>query len=626
MKRKFSFNLAPVVSASTHFSEALPSLTSVQKLSGKSDTAEKEAPEPTPSHSQSSSQSHRRHNSKDTICDYSAYINRRVLDEDTEQELRIACRLILQNFKPSDHGMENTDPKLDFGGLERRKDPRENRQHREHKSQTADVIVRMPTGAPAELTSNFVARKPSTRTKTRTRDKADMEIRQRTQGDLPARANSSRKRADFGWLDDRDDKREQNLRKFGKSPSMDLPRPAALNVDGDSGVSTPVTVASTLAYSKQPSTAPTSASLPSGRSSNRRSRQLENPAAVADAQAAEWMRQELDKRRKEEASEPQARPSTAVRPPSRTASIKNNIKEYVFPGTRSRNLSRAQSTESLRTTDSQDPSQDPQRSGSAMGWRSWALPRRSGSRSNSRPGTSRGQSEEPEEKKKQDPKVVNLNRDLPPLPSLDTWKDPEPEPSKEDVAKSPRSPTSAAHIASLMRQQEPTQERSPARGREQHRRSRSDTLAVQYANAYPVRVSSHNKDVLQAAPQPTRATPVPESAIDTSRLEPGSSTHARTRSGDSLLSPTSPNGQSSLEVPSSFSRTISVDASSHSMTSREAKTSKREEQKSRLKKVFTGWMHKKDKKDDWMHRIEKEGVKEGVIVQDGSHVAPVVRY
>ncbi|CAO2651626.1 Nn.00g041960.m01.CDS01 [Neocucurbitaria sp. VM-36] len=613
MKRKFSFNLAPV------------------KLSAKPDTTDKQAPEPTPSHSQASSQSHRRHTSKDSISDYSAYINRRILDPDTEQELRIACRLILQNFKPSDHGMENTDPKLDFGAMQRRKEPRE---HREHKSQPAEVAVRMPTGAPVEMTSSFVARKPSTRTKTRTRDKADMEIRARTQGDLPARANSSRKRADFGWLDDRDDKREQNLRKLGKSPSIDLPRSTALHVDADSGVSTPVTVASTLAYSKQPSTAPTSASLPSGRSSNRRSRQLDNPAAVADAQAAEWMRQELEKRRKEEASEPQARPSTAVRPPSRTASIRNNIKEYVFPGTRSRNLSRAQSTESLRTTDSQDPS-DPQRTGSAVGWRSWGLPRRSGSRSNSRPGTSRGQSEEPEENKKSEPKAVNLNRDLPPLPSLDTWK--EPEPPKEEVAKSPKSPTSAAHIASLMRPQEQTQERSPALGRE-HRRSRSDTLAVQYANAYPVRTSSHNKDSLQAPPQPTRVAPVPESAIDrttTGRastsnlntgLDPGSSTHTRERSGDSLTSPTSPHGQSSLEVPLSFSRTISMDAPSHSTTSHENKSSRREEQKSRLKKVFTGWMHKKEKKDDWMHRIEKEGVKEGVIVQDSTQVAPVVRY
>ncbi|KAF1847377.1 uncharacterized protein K460DRAFT_352526 [Cucurbitaria berberidis CBS 394.84] len=603
MKRKFSFNLAPV------------------KIPTKSDTHDKQAPEPTPSHSETSSHSHRRHASKDSIPDPSTYISRRVLDPDTEQDLRIACRLILQNFKPSDHGMEDTDPKLDFGAMQRRKEPRE------HKPQPAEVKVRMPTGAPAELTTSFLPRKPST--KTRTRTKADMEIRARTNGDVHTQANSSRKRADFAWLDDRDDKREQNLKKFGRSPSIDLPRSAAMHVDGDSGVSTPVTVTSTLAYSKQASTAPTSASLTSSRSPDRRSRHFENPAALADAQAAEWMREELEKRRKEEASQPQARPSTAVQTPSRSTSIRNGIKD-VFSGTRSRALSRAQSHESLRTTDTQDSSLDPQRSGSAMGWRSWGLPRRSGSRSNSRPGTSRGQSDEPEQSRKPEPKVVNLNRDLPPLPGLDTWKDPE-EP-KEEMVKSPKSPTSAAHIASLMRPQEPTEERSPAERGRTHRRSRSDNLATQYANSYPVRKSSHSKQQLKTPPQPTRAAPGIENTSDNlmagraptsnlnNRLEPGASSHTRQRSGDTLTSPTTPNGKTS------FSRTISMDTPSRSTGSSEVKTPGREEQKSRLKKVFTGWMSRKEKKEDWMHKIEKEGVRKGVLVQDGTTIAPVVRY
>ncbi|KAH7359658.1 hypothetical protein BKA66DRAFT_515161 [Pyrenochaeta sp. MPI-SDFR-AT-0127] len=610
MKRKFSFNLAPV------------------KISAKPDASDKQAPEPTPSsHSQSSSQSHshRKSHSKDSICDSSPYINRRVLDAQTERELRVSCRLILQNFKPSDHGMENTDPKLDFGGLQARKEPKE------HKTQTSEVKVRMPTGAPAELTSAF-ARKTST--KTRTRAKADNEIRARTQGELPVRANSSRKRADFGWLDDRDDKREQNLKKFGRSPSIDLPRPAPIRADGDSGVSTPVTVSSTLAYSKSASTAPTSASVTSGKNSNRRSRQLENPAAVADAQAAEWMRQEVEKKRKEDISQPQARPSTAVRPPSRAASIKNNIKGYVFPGTRSRALSRAQSSESLRTADAVGTPTSPhdlQRSGSTKGWRNWGL-HRSGSRSNSRPGTSRGQPDEPDRTKQPDPSMVNLNRELPPLPGLDTWK--EPAEPQEEVAKSPKSPTSGTHIASLMRPQEQHQERSPA-ARKQHRRSGSDTLAMQYANVFPVRSSSRANPEAIAIPQPTRTAPTsPGPAITgfsspsnlNNHLEAGSSTHTRERSGGSVTSPTSPNGKMSLEVPMNFSRKISMDEPSHSTFSNEVKLSRRADQKSRLKKIFTGWMTKKEKNDDWMHQLEKDGVKEGVLVQDGQNVAPVVRY
>jgi hypothetical protein len=71
---------------------------------------------------------------------------------------------------------------------------------------------------------------------------------------------------------------------------------------------------------------------------------------------------------------------------------------------------------------------------------------------------------------------------------------------------------------------------------------------------------------------------------------------------------------------------MSVDTPTRSTFSHEVKASRKEEQKSRLKKVFTGWMTKKEKKEDWMHRIEKEGVKEGVLVQDGAASAPVVRY
>ncbi|OAL48400.1 hypothetical protein IQ07DRAFT_613092 [Pyrenochaeta sp. DS3sAY3a] len=612
MKRKFSFNLAPV------------------KIAAKAEPEEKQPSEPKSSHSASSSTSHRRHGSKDSICSNSPWINRPVIDPQTELELRAACRLILRNFKPSDHGMENTDPKLDFGAMSR---PREPREHKEHKTQTSEVRVRMPTGAPADAASNFVARKPST--KTRSRAKADMEIRARKQNEGPARSNSTRQRADFAWLDDRDDKRQQNLKKYGKSPSIDLQRPAAPRTDTDDEVVTPVTVASSYAYSKNASTAPTSASLTSGRSSNRRSRQLDNPAAIADAQAAEWMRQELEKKKKEDGS--QARPSTAVRPPSRSASIRNNIREYVFPGTRSRSLSRAQSSESLRTAEtlgSQD-SQDIQRSGSVTGWRGWNLPRRTNSRSNSRPGTSKGPAEESEQSKKGDSKTVNLNRELPPLPGLDTWKDPEPEPPKEQP-QSPKSPMSATHIASLMRPQEPQQERSPAPRGKDHRRSGSDTLAMQFNSAFPVRGSSRQKPELQIPLQPTRTapdSPVTGEHVMTgwsstsnlnSRLELGSSIHTRQRSGDT--NPTSPDGKPSIEIPS-FAHKMSMDAlTSRSTTSKEAKITRKEEHRSRLKNIFSGWIHRKEKKDDWMHKIEKQGVKEGVIVQDGGSVAPVVRY
>jgi hypothetical protein len=72
---------------------------------------------------------------------------------------------------------------------------------------------------------------------------------------------------------------------------------------------------------------------------------------------------------------------------------------------------------------------------------------------------------------------------------------------------------------------------------------------------------------------------------------------------------------------------MSVDTTARKTLSNEPKTPGREEQKSKLKKIFSGWMHKKDKKEDWMHKMEKDGVKEGVLVQEGSTSAsPVVRY
>jgi hypothetical protein len=215
MKRKFSFNLAPVVSTCTVLVHASVRLTAAQKVATKNDT--KPTPEPTPSHSQSQphsqsqsqsqsqshSHSHSRHTSKDSISDFSPFIQRRVLDTRTEQDLRAACKLILQNFKPSDHGMENTDPKLDFGGMQpaRRREGRT----RDRNADRPEPKVRMPTGAPVDLKTALEAR-----------GLQQTELTLGRSADAPARANSSRKRerADFAWLDDRDDKREANLRKY----------------------------------------------------------------------------------------------------------------------------------------------------------------------------------------------------------------------------------------------------------------------------------------------------------------------------------------------------------------------------------------------------------------------------
>jgi hypothetical protein len=344
----------------------------------------------------------------------------------------------------------------------------------------------------------------------------------------------------------------------------------------------------------------------------RKSRTID-PAAVADAQATEWMRQEHDKH------DPQGRPSTAARPPSRARSIRNNIKEYVFPGTNSRALSRAPSHGSLRTMNtnvSQDSAMDPPNSATGQGWRSWALPRRSGSRSNSRPGTSKGQPEEAEQAKKTN--AVNLNRELPPLPSLDSWKD-----SVQSPPEPPKMTNTGAHIASLMRPQEPVQPERTAAKNKSHRRSGSDTLAMQYSASLAAQSPSPSR---HAAPSSRSKTLTPDSlatshptllgSVSTSNLG-----HVRHSSGSTSTPKKSVDNLN-------FSRKMSVDTptTSRSQFSSEVKVSRKEEQKSRLKKVFSGWMTRKEKKDDWMQRIEKEGVKEGVMVPEGAAGAPVVRY
>lgn len=181
-------------------------LTAAQRTASRSDL--KPSPEPTPSQpsaqsqAQSQAQSHRRHASKDSLSDYTPYISRRTLDAQTERELRAACRLILQDFKPSDHGMDDVDPKLDFSALQYLKVAEERAKMR-HAQQDEAPKVRMPTGAPVDLKTALEAR-----------GLQQTELTRKTPGAAPVRANSSRKRTEFGWLDDRDDKREANLRKY----------------------------------------------------------------------------------------------------------------------------------------------------------------------------------------------------------------------------------------------------------------------------------------------------------------------------------------------------------------------------------------------------------------------------
>ncbi|KAJ4338290.1 hypothetical protein N0V87_004058 [Didymella glomerata] len=596
MKRKFSFNLAPV------------------KIPGKTDAAKEKTPEPTPAQTQpqKASQSHRRHHSKDDFPHLAAHISRQSLDAHTERELRVACRLILQNFKPSDHGMEDTDPRLDFGAMTRRKN--EQQKGAAGIASASDIRVRMPTGAPVDLKTALEAR----------RLRAAAEAKKNPQSTLPVRTKSARQKFDDAFAEEKGRSAAKKYTTAKPAPAETVQRGRSQrtrheSADADS-LATPMTGSTTDAYFNHASTAPSSAALTSGGTSNRHSRQLE-PAAIADAQAAEWMRKELEKRRQQNDS-PQQPPTSAARPPSRARSIKDNIKEYIFPGSTSvsrapsRALSRTQSRESLAVYDDDDG--EPKRTGSQRGWRSWGSRMRVNSRSNSRPGT-RGRDAETEQPKKSE---VNLNRELPPLPSLDSWKD--------EVKPQPE--LSSSHIASVMRAHDKQQGPfSPTRSHHSHRRSGSDTLAVQYAQAYPQSPSAHshrspmyNKqkaDSKKNSPRPDQgeiSDVMTGWSASTGNLAPGNG-HVRNKSTDN----SSP-GKMSMEQ-NSFSRKISVDTPNHHAFP-DAEKLQKTQQQSKLKKVFSGWMSRKEKKADWMSKVEKQGGKEGVLVQEDQTHSPIVRY
>ncbi|KAJ4298260.1 hypothetical protein N0V90_006159 [Kalmusia sp. IMI 367209] len=592
MGRKFSFNIASI---------KVPLISDKQA-------------EPSPSEKMP----HRRHRSKDSVTSINmSYISRQRIDPKTEQELRAACALILQNFKPSDHDITDADPRLDFRGPHRR---------REQKTEPSQVKDRRPTGAPAEHKSNsHDARKQNPK----------LDATSKSYPDLPMRANTGRRRVDNSDHTEA----ETEGKRLVKSPTNDAPRQVLARADTDLddvlSVGTPLT-ASTDTHMYNGSTAPTSVAV-THRSSKRTSRQLGDPAAIADAQAAEWMRQELEKRRQQKAAQPQSRPHTSERPPSRGASIRSGFRDYIFPG--SRGLSRSQSRDSLRSQSSSQP----KRSSSSQGWRSWGLNRVSSSRNSSRPGTSSGRVDRSEHDKKGE---LNLNRELPPLPSLDTWKEP------ARLKEQPKSQVKGAHIATLMRtqdQQQQQQQSYAAAARQHHRRSGSDSLTTRYVNAYgpaPARIKFPTQ---QAFAQKSSALVPEDRPVDFDHMVSAMSSSSRNFDDQPKLrvnghvpehSSTVPRSSSDgrLHAPN-FSRKISTDGP---LTDRPfdateftypnvvqitaTHAQKTQEQKSKLKKVLSGWMLRKEKKEDWMQKLEKEGIKTGVMMQDEAALPPVVRY
>lgn len=229
---------------------------------------------------------------------------------------------------------------------------------------------------------------------------------------------------------------------------IERPKTAPFADSSDVSVSTPVS-ASTDRIFNNASTALTTAAVTPSRPSQRGSQNFvlsdeQYQAAVeqADAAAAEWMRKELEKRRQKQdreaqaAQQAQAQIQASQRPPSRNGrerSLSNSIKDYIRPRTASN--SRPGSRNGLQQSDSNGPTRTPSQS---QGWRSWgsSLQRKSSKSSikDPRAGLPTSYSDTRLVGKQE----VDLNRPLPALPSLDTYKDLE-------------KTTTSTHIANLMR-------------------------------------------------------------------------------------------------------------------------------------------------------------------------------
>ncbi|KAK4982426.1 hypothetical protein LTR50_007738 [Elasticomyces elasticus] len=387
------------------------------------------------------------------------------LSPKTEAELRSACAYVLQNFKPSSQvyyeqygalgrqtAAQQDKPQLDYDTIKRSHrnsgvEATTLSRSRRHSSAASPKVAHSID--PAEPFDPLkYAYKPTTALKDLFDDQ------DATTFEIPA--NLKRRRdilspelpnAPPATACATSPKSTPNPAKAHTRRKASVDRPwAAGRIDStDTAGSTPYTDATDYPWSS--STALTSAALTPARSSKRASTQHHEQDNVtrADAAAAEWMRQELEKRRALQAQQQRATATPEPvremsRPVSRARSITKEIRDYIRPGTSSSSravspISRRVSKESARSGISDFT---PSRTPSTHGWRSWGttLRRKTSSASlNDNVGSSSSRGRTETRGNELTKSEVNLNRELPPLPGLDQWKD---------------ESTKSTHIAALM--------------------------------------------------------------------------------------------------------------------------------------------------------------------------------
>lgn len=597
----------------------------------------------------------------------SPYPGRRApLPTKTENELRTACAGVLVNTKPSHHYVPEdhsnppvNKPQLDYEAVKRSASMR----------RSQDSRPAMPRADSADTTHPV-----------KYTYRPDATIDQ-----LFTPVDSTNDLIHSNHIKRKDDTLSPNRSKTPVpikvvSPSGDVierPRPAQRSLSAGTTDSTPHTDVTEYPWST--STAPTSAGITPARTSKRASSHMQadqEQASKVDAAAIEWMRMELDRRRNKEANVKEApAPQPPSRPPSRARSIRNNIKEYIRPSTAnasresSRPVSRSASRGSLRA-ESQDRSRDISFRG---GWRSWGRTRKDEATSDiSRSGSLRGRSEtrQTSTANKSD---INLNRELPPLPSLDQWKD-EPSPpnpipvQKHQSAKSRHGKASKSLDSNMSEKDEIIAARlgSPVKERpDAYQPTRSPMTST--STKMPVFGSAHTHDnVASSASVHSSSTPRrsksttrlhSRNASSTLRVVPSASdipavplrrknsiNYSRIRSPGSPLSGDTDFASS----PSTgFSQHRNYNSSKRPPALNGPKTEKTTqkhayEQKYRHvmevlkarspppvppkddKKAWWNLRAKSRKPSNWMDELERKGIRDGVI--DEACGAPVIRY
>jgi hypothetical protein len=385
----------------------------------------------------------------------SAYINRRPLDSRTEADLHSACAAIVQGY-PAEPEAE-----LNFESLHKTKGV----QDAYHAPAPAIGRSQSTSYKPVSLPSTTRAHIHSTNGDARRRTLAPESGSSQDLTLASAYQRHEQQQAVAGSQEIRRHPRRVDSRSQHRSlaatalplSSFDRPRTAPTE-SSDVSYATPITASTDQQFANASTTMTSAAITPAGISTRASKQFMLDPesyqAAIseADTEAAIWMQSKV---------EPKAKPRQSVEasqpPPSRSStrgwSFRSELRDYVRPRTSSgsRPASRDRGdheSHSLKHSRSL-------RSISAQGWRSWGLQRKSSKSSlvesqsfSSGANLSKAPLESPYNDIQVVPrKEIDLNRELPPLPSIDTWQEPQPQPNP------------GLHIASLMRPKSKAQTR-----------------------------------------------------------------------------------------------------------------------------------------------------------------------